>query len=770
MRHAKLFAFLAVLFSVAIAPAVALAGGPLFVFDPATGVPYKYKAPVKVYTDLGTLGPLSNEAADAKVAASWKQWTDVPTSSFEAHVEGDFASLGIGDVTAANAGQIFGTYNNGGIHVVYDTDGSILRDYFGVGGTVLGVASPEFMFEGTNEIAESWVILNGRGISSTDTAGNGYAGVMTHEFGHSINLAHSQTNGAIVFYGDAKGPTGCTTLPYAGAPVIDDLETMYPFINPTQTGAAQFSVDHADDIASISNIYPEAGWESNHGTIAGTITGPDGQTQATGVNVIARNIANPWRDAVSAMSGDHTQGAIGADGRYTFHGLTPNAQYVVYIDGIVAGGFSTPSAANMPGPEEFYSGASESGNAETDLACSVETITAGAGVTYTADISFNATPGAPGLEILANDVSPTDISADGSTIVGMFGGFEAPAFKWTREGGIEVIGGIGPYVSMSSDGSKITSSFRGENGLQTPGVWQGGTTWSPIALPATSVVGVGNKLGSAFGISDNGDVVGLFYDGTPNRVRTFRFDAATNTAVKLDAPAWSTQSRGNGITADGTTSYGMYRASWGFFLGAVWRDGVMTPIGTNEVPVGEVWGSSGDGSVFVGSNVALQGSQAYRWTFEGGLEPIGTIPFAGFGYASAYATNHDGSVIVGFAGNGPNRRGWIWTRQLGMMNVDEFLAAQGTFLQPGWTLNSPLAVSADGRKITGWGLTTTNVVGWLVDIQKVKVCHAPPGNPSNKHAIEVSFPEGIEDHLAHGDTLGPCECEDEGNGNGNGGH
>src|SRR5687767_4504566 len=125
MRHAKLFAFLAVLFSVVIAPAVALAGGPLYIFDPATGAPFKFKGPVKVYTDLGTLGPLSNEATDEKVAASWKQWTDVPTSSFEAHVEGDLSTLGMGDITKENAGQIFGTYNGGGIHVVYDTDGTI---------------------------------------------------------------------------------------------------------------------------------------------------------------------------------------------------------------------------------------------------------------------------------------------------------------------------------------------------------------------------------------------------------------------------------------------------------------------------------------------------------------------------------------------------------------------------------------------------------------------------------------------------------------------
>ena len=420
----------------------------------------------------------------------------------------------------------------------------------------------------------------------------------------------------------------------------------------------------------------------------------------------------------------------------------------------------------MPGPEEFFSGARESGDGGTDLACDVETITAGAGVTYTANIAFNSIQGAPGFEIIGNDISPTDITADGSTIIGIFNGFGAPAFRWTREGGIENLGGIGSYASMSSDGSKIVSNFLNENGQQAAGIWQGGTTWAPVTLPAGSVVSAGT-LSYGTGISDNGDVVGHSYPAN-NRPKALRFDAATNTAVNLDTPSWSTQSRGNGITADGTTTFGRYRASWGFLLGSVWRDGVMTPIGTNENPIGEVLGASGDGNVFVGANIALDGGQAYRWTFEGGLEPIGSLPFAGFGFTAAYAANHDASVIVGFAGQANSRRGWLWTRQLGIMSLDEFLTTQGTFIQPGWALRSPLAVSADGRKITGWGVTNTALVGFLVDIQKVKICHAPPGNPNNAHTIEVAFPEGLEDHLEHGDTLGPCECE--GNGNGNGGH
>jgi hypothetical protein len=35
------------------------------------------------------------------------------------------------------------------------------------------------------------------------------------------------------------------------------------------------------------------------------------------------------------------------------------------------------------------------------------------------------------------------------------------------------------------------------------------------------------------------------------------------------------------------------------------------------------------------------------------------------------------------------------------------------------------------------------------------VCHAPPGNPDNKHSITVGS-SAVDTHLAHGDTLGTC--------------
>ena len=41
---------------------------------------------------------------------------------------------------------------------------------------------------------------------------------------------------------------------------------------------------------------------------------------------------------------------------------------------------------------------------------------------------------------------------------------------------------------------------------------------------------------------------------------------------------------------------------------------------------------------------------------------------------------------------------------------------------------------------------------------RVTICHVPPGNPDNAHAITVSV-NALRAHLAHGDYCGPCEDE-----------
>jgi hypothetical protein len=214
---------------------------------------------------------------------------------------------------------------------------------------------------------------------------------MVHEFGHYQNLAHSVVNGQIVL-GDTSGPTPNNTFPIGS--LANRIETMYPFYFGPGAG---FSTPDKDDIGMLSTLYPAPTFFATTGTITGRILASNGMTPKTGFNVIARNIANPFGDAVSSISSDMTRD-YSPDaplvGVYTLRGLTPGAQYAIFVDGLQDGGFSTPPGI-LPGPEEFYNGVNERGTS-TDVPSQFTPVIALAGsVVDDIDIIFNRfSPGA----------------------------------------------------------------------------------------------------------------------------------------------------------------------------------------------------------------------------------------------------------------------------------------------------------------------------------------------------------------------------------------
>ncbi|QRO00470.1 hypothetical protein JRI60_16260 [Archangium violaceum] len=735
---------------------LAHAGGPLLIADPERRIPYAYPngVPVRVYTDLGPLGVLSNKTADALTAFAFGQWTQVPSSDFTATVAGDFALLGLPDIDGTNAAQVVGTFNGGGIHVLYDHDGSIIRDFFGAPDGVLGIASPEWS-DGTT-ITESWAVMNGAAVDPSDATGTGFAAVFTHEFGHSINLAHSQTNGAIAFYGDAEGPTGCTP-PYSAPLTVDDIETMYPFISPEQTGAAQSTVEHPDDLASLSNLYPAAGWPGSRGTLRGRILLTDGSTPLTGINVIARNVANPYGDSVSALSGDYSQGqSTTPDGSYTLNGLTPGARYVVYVDGIVQGGFSTPPSP-LPGGEEFYNGAGESGHSETDDRCAYTELAAAAGAPITADILFNVAEADENFfAIPVASIQPSGVSGNGKVIVGGFVGQDAPGWRWSEKDGFTVLGGNG-NVKVDKSGRIISGSFTGPDGLIRTGIWTGGQSWKALPVRKGAVGSCDAVETSPFDLSGNGDaVVGLAYGpGGCGSPFAFRWTAERGLEDLGGLGPWT---RANATNEDGRVVVGWndLHPEYSGRIGVYWKHGqqhLMDP----DVLVGEAGDVSADGSVIVGQGA--ENGSAWRWDERTGLESLGKLPVPGlpdfFNRASATVVSDDGSVILGFSGFFTQREPFLWTRELGMVNFGDFLIDQGMLAVEQWDLGTPMAMSANGRRITGWGFGPLGVQGWAVTLDKVAVCVNPHGpKPKTK---EVRFPHGMNEQLARGAIPGRCE-------------
>jgi hypothetical protein len=763
------------------------AGGPLMIWNKEQRIPYRWdvSSPVRIYTDNGPFEILppnppagtqlvTNEKADQVVAFAAKQWTDVETSSFQAQVVGDFASIGLPDVNnPATAAQVVLTDNGGGLYVMYDADAKVLRDFFGAPPNVLGIASPELADEATGTITEGWMIINGQTRWYNDNELKNYAGVFTHEMGHAINLAHSQTNGAILVGGDTYGPRSCATLPYPQTVTKNEIETMYPYADqrPGGGGEAMSIVDIADDESAISDLYPAPSYQNTKGTIRGRVLQTNGRDGITGVNVIARNLDNPYLDAVSAMSGDYVRVPTGDDGTFIINGLTPGARYALYTDMIVQGGFPTQQPLYMPEGEEFYNGANESGDGRTDDRCQVEPITAVAGTSVDADIVLNTVKGAPEFIPLAPNAYARSVSGDGTVV----GGGVSPGgtFRWTAEGGYDVLNQTRDADStMSRDGLKFASETLAPNGLRVASILNYGATWQQLPLPVAEapavVMDTCSALSSANRISGDGDATaGFVYvdangsaPGQTCRVRPFVWSAQNGSRI-LPLPAnflVNRSARATGISDDESMIIG-WHDQFGPRSGVRWENGQYIEFSTPQIPVQEASYVTPDGKTVVGANGGpLQ--QPWIWTREGGLKLLDRV--APRFSAVALAASDDGKVVGGlggsfsqFPGDISGNRAFMWTPELGSVDFEKFLQIQGTFFE-GWILWSTSSISADGTTHIGTGAGPRGAAGWMIKLDKVNVCHAPPGNPSNARTINVPFIDTMGEHLKHGDTIGVC--------------
>jgi hypothetical protein len=315
------------LFLLALAPALALAGGPKYVagptyFNPSVlGQPLRWPSgQVSYYVDQGPLNSaISNAQAAAMVDAAAALWSSVPTAAVTLTDAGELNEDVSGSNVQVSAAGTFTapadiTPSSTGypVAVIYDADGSVIDALFGA-----GASQPESCqnngvfvwidnFEPDASIAHAVIVLNG--LCATDA---NLLEMMSFEleraFGRVLGLDFSQVNPGAASNGEPNGTLGWPVMqpvsglcgPAGGACIPDPTQLRY------------------DDIAALNRIYPItaaslAGFPGKEITAANTISIQGTLAFRTGygmqgVNVVARPLdsnGNPlYQYTVTSVSG-----------------------------------------------------------------------------------------------------------------------------------------------------------------------------------------------------------------------------------------------------------------------------------------------------------------------------------------------------------------------------------------------------------------------------------------------------------------------------------
>jgi hypothetical protein len=367
------------------------------------------------------------------------------------------------------------------------------------------------------------------------------------------------------------------------------------------------------------------------------------------------------------------------------------------------------------------------------------------------------------------------ITSDGSTLGGSQGAGLANCIAWDEDSGWSLVATSDNGCYMSKDGMQWGSALADMDGVEHMSRYNPMTMQQEVVNELPELAPCDFFQSSTFGISGDGrTLAGLGWAGcTSARAITSFDDVPGGTMTRyVSFPADNTRSnRMNGADGDGSLLFGWQDTPFGSRLGARWDDGAAVgewfcePDDPFFLFCGEAFRSNWDGSAIVGGNFTTPDtfgiSEGWLWTEMDGIRGTGQLPGAFFlDQGFNFAVSEDGMTTGGRFGFGPFSSATLWTEATGIINLNQFLIDQGrTEPFDGWFLVQVNDMSEDYR-LAVWAAAPGSFFGnqtVIIDIGKVSVCHAPPGNPENARTLNIGW-ESVADHVAHGDFLGVCEA------------
>jgi uncharacterized membrane protein len=357
--------------------------------------------------------------------------------------------------------------------------------------------------------------------------------------------------------------------------------------------------------------------------------------------------------------------------------------------------------------------------------------------------------------IWIGDGTVTDLSANGHVAVGLTNN-SLDVFRWTAAGGLEDIGGSTLHLGigagdphLDADGSHICATIAASDSTSiTLGLWNRADGWQDLPVPETGIV-VDNNLGSAWNISGDGStVVGLFWV-PPARAHGTTWSSA---AGPIDLGSQGGDSRANAASHDGSVVVGWSAdTTTGTWQPTVWEGGVMTVL-QDSGPITELKWVSPDGDILAGQyeNPATGLAEAALYFRDAGA-PLGWSPVSlgvlpntssEDGRSMILDATADASMVIGLNYfSNFSRTDFVWTVDLGMMTISDFMAQAGATFPTTYRIEGLTAVSDDGRYLAGYGydLYVPGVrTSFIVDFGGVTP--VPPVPAASGLVLEPNYP------------------------------